>query len=846
MSGRLFDSLSYKVRRELRTWRSNVVMRRNASSWFVKLIMVTARYPIRIPASMTTLTVSAFAVTAIINHEKFIAEQSELYGSILTVLLGVQATLAGIVYPVVIGLVALFLQRRHSAKASLSIYLHSSAAIVTGASALLLITVMTIQLFMIRVLNIKLPDSWLLGDTIWFLVNLGGALWFAIRTFDFLRPDRRARIIREYALHWSLPQELRGHLQRALFYVETSRGLLPDTNDTTSPGRVEVVFGARGGRTGKPQVVIRAHKHPLLIKDVRLRLLRVVAVRWYRRAHRAHADSTSDRATAQLIFPIEPGEVLDGDVALCRVANGPALERWERWLIRMAYVLRKADRNSKWLRTTDILQDLRNEAEVAIERNEETAFQETLADLIDLHTALLQATQRPRDDQPGECLAILADQESMFGTPLYETWMRAYYELSERAVSSIERTTRYVEYLSYVPSRLIVPLQDIRPKEVISAVLSWAIYTHRLLNQWWANASQQHGVAAQSPCEPFRLRDPAGSSYTKAISALVSGWEIAKNDIYLGRTRREHSNLTADDAVFYAKHVEGTALMLMECVRVGNSEGAEWFCDSLIKWPSCAVLRGRYGLIVQEEPWDATLFQSCNNPVTSQIGASNSDVAEHNDASRQSEYVKASLMNYWRDIVVVVMSVLAKLTRECACDKSLPADMLSALFQGKQLREGSEAHRAVTTTEDAIKVVARACSSTGYRETLENALRRIEDNETRGMIPGRVYVGNITRLEEYEGWQLLLLCLFARDGWTPSQTLLDDLREWGHGNSNGLARLTALFERWRHGLKNQSFVENEHSFVCIARRLGVRASFDEVCRNMDRALAQIKNAIING
>ena len=139
----------------------------------------------------------------------------------------VQATIAAMIYPIVIGFVALLLQRRHSAKASLQIYLHDSAAILAGLSALFLVFAMGVQYFFIAMAGKQVLANWLILDGIWFLVNVVGVIWFLARTFDYLRPERRADIVRDYTINHVWPAEMRRNLEYNFFHRAIDYGWLP-------------------------------------------------------------------------------------------------------------------------------------------------------------------------------------------------------------------------------------------------------------------------------------------------------------------------------------------------------------------------------------------------------------------------------------------------------------------------------------------------------------------------------------------------------------------------------------------------------------------------------------------
>lgn len=121
----------------------------------------------------------------------------------------IQATLAGLVYPIVISFVAILLQRRYNGKSILHIYLSDSAAIPSGLSSLALVGVMGAQYLAIPatpravILLLGLLDGSL------FVFNVILAVTFLYRTFKFIRPDGRSKILLQYALGIVWPEEFK-------------------------------------------------------------------------------------------------------------------------------------------------------------------------------------------------------------------------------------------------------------------------------------------------------------------------------------------------------------------------------------------------------------------------------------------------------------------------------------------------------------------------------------------------------------------------------------------------------------------------------------------------------------
>lgn len=263
----------------------------------------------------------------------------------------IQATIAAMVYPIVIGFVTLLLQRRHSAKASLQIYLHDSAAILTGLGALFLVMAMGVQYFFITGAGKQVLANWLILDGVWFLVNSVGVIRFLVRTFGYLRPEQRANIVRAYAINHIWPAEMHRNIEYNLFTGAIGYGWLPgpgfgseSTNSNTA-----ILIHSLGRDRGELQVTDQK-KDKWFINDVRLRPLSWAIRSWQRREEKL-ALSQREQMNALaglhqsrlLVLPSAPGAQFDAKCGFCRTEGGTGLHWWEQWLVRQSFVLSRKE-----------------------------------------------------------------------------------------------------------------------------------------------------------------------------------------------------------------------------------------------------------------------------------------------------------------------------------------------------------------------------------------------------------------------------------------------------------------------------------------------------------------------
>lgn len=838
MLGRLLNTLSFRLGQELRNWRkSNETIRATAWPWYQKALIAAGKRPVLFPLDILSvvLALSAaiggyHALTALfsVHPSPPNSDMKERFFALWTV----QSAVAAMIYPIVIGFVTLLLQRRHSAKSSLHIYLHDSAAILTGLSALFLVAAMGIQFFFLSLISEQALGYWLLLDSLWFLANILGVIWFLGRTFDYLRPERRADIICAYAINHILPAEIRHNLEAHLFSGAIYYSWLPGPSygDSEVNSKITILLGSIGSSMGDIQVIQKSGK-ARMICDVRLRPLSLVVRSWkYREQEVSHSSERQPdffsglRQSRVLILPAVPGEPYRKDVGLCRAEGGSGLRWWERWLIRRSFVLCPIDRKSASLRIGDIFNGLITEVQVAMEANEEVAFREALHELVDLHADLIQASDFVNGKNQHDNYTNLAERSDAFGAQMHNQWAREYRRLLEAAVERLTVNDTYFNHMVHVSGWLINRLAAIRPVVISANIIHLSRFLHYRLNRWWSKIGEEQGLYDHSPCKPGVLNVPAVTVYDSAIKQYVGGWEALKND-YFQPVRDEPLVWDGYEEIteLYMSHLDDTLYMLFDSISLGNKEGAEWLCDSLIKWWNTIHFRfdNTYYYIRDERNLTLELLRKPWEEAKDVIDLTMIEIDEGN---APKALWSACVHNYWIDLCCVSLYAMLQLGKDCDCARSLPAQLALALGQGKALRSGGSGigeEWPIQTVEALLIAIIRQYHfdghyRQGYRARLDKVVEGISSQGKPAMVPGRIYTGwGLDDLEALRDGQLVLLCLFIKEGWSPSARLMETLQKWGEQDDAGLRAFVDQLKQWKTRLSHADFQIYEALFACI-------------------------------
>jgi len=195
--GKIFNTLSYRVELEVAEWKAtNETWKEYAYPWYHSFFIKAGEHPVRNAIELCFMALVWMLFLWVI-QDHFSLQWFELIDdntlqSYFLGLLAAQTAISALIYPIVIGFVSMMLQKRHAAKARLHVFFHDTAAIATGFWSLSLVLTMAIQFVFMPQVAHQLAASWLLIDAIWFIINVAGVMWFLARTFDHLRPAKRA------------------------------------------------------------------------------------------------------------------------------------------------------------------------------------------------------------------------------------------------------------------------------------------------------------------------------------------------------------------------------------------------------------------------------------------------------------------------------------------------------------------------------------------------------------------------------------------------------------------------------------------------------------------------------
>ena len=494
---------------------------------------------------------------------------------------GAQATLVGLVFPLVIAFVGFLNQGRASFASRLTIYIDASAAIFVGISSLLFCATLAAQLNFGVGGDPRDMAAVSLVNLLWFMVNVGGLAYFVLTTIAFLHPQRRTPLVRAYVANVVWPRELGAILMQERWETAVSHGYLPFGKS------LDAHFEEVGARTwyspffdgGTPQV-LRNLAVRRRLADIRPFLLAPIIRDWLKEAEPLAGDRRHD-----FIIPVAPGSEYVGAQILAR--STLPLGRLARLGIKAAFAFGKSsDGRGEVNETATLLREMSADLIALIDGRQHNEFSVQFEEVTGLHIFLYELAQAKEADLN---YSVMGAGRGMFGhmQVLGPSWARAYFDLIGRAVERLPDDPSFVGTIAYTPARIYaraprsVPPAALRPLILLAEFLGyrlilWAVAEHR--------AARPGGDGIPHAFTLTRQEE----NYARAWREFAAGWERLLKEITTGPNWRERGDRDWTELQRLAgntiAHLRATVELAGRAIWFGDLSATSWACDLLLHW----------------------------------------------------------------------------------------------------------------------------------------------------------------------------------------------------------------------------------------------------------------------
>jgi hypothetical protein len=665
-------------------------------------------------------------------------------------LFGAQATLLGLVYPLVIALVGMLFGQRSSSDRRLDVYFSETEAVAVGGLALGLVGAIALQSLLYGQLELKVVGTITVLNCLWFTANLWGLGFFVLRSLDFIRPARRQEMVKSYMANTAFRRQLRDLMTANQWAGAPGYGHLPKLTSEDA-----VMLPGFGSGTAR---VIRTFKGSRQLKDIRLGLLYAVL-------------SGRQGDEPPIGYSVRPGGVYEKEAILVIGGQGPLL--WsERLLLRLAFRFGPASRANTPPSSETLLTEAAGDLLGLVGSGRYDEFDARMDETVDLHALLYRLAQEPAEEG-----AFNYATESGFQdlTPMGRNWTRAYMPLLKRVGEPLDADGRFYERCAYFPSRLGNRIRDL-PFDARKVLfdLPFALY-HATLT----GAVRRHleSLAAPPPAGgTFTIKGSGSEFYRRNLISFVAGWERF-GWIQTSLKKEEQSDWAelVDILPGLKRHLRDTVVMTALSAQVGETQAIGWMADLLLKWrdktkrrldpgqAAFSLQRTIISLALAEKPWD-------------EVAALSLSAWDHQPVTPIGVF-DAAVENVWIDSLMVLVTSLMETFGLPEADGRVhngAGAAAGAIFRNQAFDPGAggHPHSPPLNATGVLASIVRIAGvgerfEDGYAAELSKLAETIKDLKGPNYVSARVYSWSGTAGFEDQTYAQLLLLAATMDAPSP-------------------------------------------------------------------------------
>lgn len=516
---------------------------------------------------------------------------------------------------VAVGVVTLLSDRSDgsSVNTDIRLYYVESYSYELAVSGVALLVVLTLQLFwplqhLLHAAGFGGKDytfKLFLGafHATWFTFNLALFLQFITTTLRFVEPSTRETLRERYCANEVIPSDAKMRVMRALYYTAPAR-LFEKKALEEGPN---FAFGHHMALGGAPIVEIEmVFPEPGRLADVWFGPLEWVLRRWQSRARslpRGKGGYGQPVWTGQIAIAATFDDVVQGRSELVLRRDGPALSRFEKWIVRRCLRFERVRVREKDMPTPEnFLEQLIDKVVKQIEDSAETGFKAALAEAIKYHRFIL-AAQNTKDDS-GQAFNF-AEVGGFFTRPHAE-WVHEYRRAFFAAAAKIGSDTAFMDRMSNLAARLVPDDALNFSPRVVERLLDLGIFEVIALEDWLTRRAVI-GATSEEVGTSASLAGSDKRAYEDVLVGFVGGWETLAQTLISsfglerrpGRAKPDEGwrAFSASFSVLQA-HLHNTAYFFAAAVWNDDVLGAGRFSDLLLRWlqPFYANLQSSYFL----------------------------------------------------------------------------------------------------------------------------------------------------------------------------------------------------------------------------------------------------------
>ena len=781
--GWLLNSVQYRAAREVAIWlKSNAYQREHRYNRLHAILLWLGNLPLfgATTFGIIEIVVVILAVNLHWRMPQWGLGEIDSYSGILSHFMAiwtVQATVAVLTFPIVVSLVTFLIGTKESGGRRQQVYMSDSCAMLIAISSLALVLAMGIQDLFLLKRDRQILQWMLFPDDIWFLFNLAGTIYFLYRSFLFVLPASRRRIVMRHAVTVMWPQEA-FHLNKnfALMASSGDKELMPHGNNI-------IYFGSLWNSLGE-LAVWRQFPTRRFLNDVYLRPIDWAVALWRRNSGNSSGADKRERAFREpeprLSFPVSFDIGYTGKTQLCRAIGSKKPGFLARLLILLSFKFARQSPEEEHESVEKYVAEMQSDILDALNARHYQQFEERYEALIDFLGNILHGSEYTGDGGQKGNFALVPWSTSMIGGPLYRRWFRAHIQIAEACIPTLKDNPDYFQFMCYVPTRLLYRTRNLAHVDFAKDVISLGLTVFLQLGAWWTRTVEEQGVVEHGRCNPANLRPPYYSRYAETLNDFIGAYEGLRNYQLLIRDDAPQEDWSAvqNTIQLNTTHLEQILLMMSSAVGRGDTSGAHAAVDMLQRWADQMHQHMRGTEFSMYRGWLITV-----NDVTRKSREELETVAA--SADRFQEYkghestvaIAIALHNLWTDSLCVAVYTLLQWGVGCKCTDSVPAKLAGYLVRGQPITNSGTPSGPLTGVRnrtELLQAIIRQQSSESwsgdatYNGLLSGFYEQIQRINDPPMVSGRPYSSFGARdLNSTRDGQLLFLMMLSGNAWHP-------------------------------------------------------------------------------
>lgn len=775
----MFRTLASTTKEEIsRIRRSNLQFIPYNYGFWRKKIQKIKDYPIL--SIVITIVFMAFLMYILRNHALSFFRGSFIDNNdlkaILSSLLSAQASLAGIVYPVVIGLVSLFIGRADDRAIQLEVFYNETETIFAGGITITFLVLIGVVLLLSP--NLPPGPSFIASIffVFWFFINMSSLSFFLWRTFLFLRPNHRNELLKSYISNHLLISELKRLLAYNHFVNAVECGYLPigyQNNNLNFSISTFPYFQDEG----RPQVVVH-FKKPKQLHNIRFYN---VVLAFYIWMYRQRVKQKINKKTYKevLRFPIlpymihAPTAAQTAPVILSSIEGETDLNFVERTLVRSAFRFRDcAPSVDIETETEEALSELARQVGVYMASKNESAIRDTLANLRDCHVFLMRLCEVP-DANENELsnLAELEDFTYVFGRKLSQKWLRPYHSIFSNLSSYISEYPQAFSRACRLPGELLSQTSDLSSIRIRQELIDLhAILTFRYLD-WIVSTSARSQGSGGNAAVRLRVSGYEAEARQRVLRSIGTSYDDSVRAIFIGMRKKVSWSDAGLIKPLIIRLIGLKTSMVAASVMKGDDVCSSWILDALLRWSH------HVDFYVGERTWLVPEQVKLNGHIAL-LGRETSDLNWIGDGGSlpfpddPENLVGALIKTYWQDACLILAVSLSYQINESQCTVESPvSSAIARILEGEFVDHDSAAEDAeapISRPQDIITGFVRGIfldriGRGEYGRILERLVEDIFQQTELPKTSERVYtgygVGRITDLRKGFAVVLVVKCI---------------------------------------------------------------------------------------